>query len=248
MKKILLLVTVLVFTAALFGCKKNNSDNNVLTVGLNAEFPPFEYIEQGEIVGFDIDLMNEISKIINKEVKYQHMAFDGLLMAMQTGKIDIIVSGMTATEERRKNVLFSDPYFTSKQAVIVQENSNITNFSQLEGKKIGVVLGFTGDTAVTAEYTGKAEILRFDAAPQLVLALTSNKVDALVIDYEPAKEYIANNKGLKLLDTPLAVEEYSIALPKDKEQLLNDINKAIATLKSNGVYDNLYKKYFNKEQ
>lgn len=248
MKKILLVISVIVLsTTMLFGCKKEQGAENKLIVGLNAEFPPFEYIEKGEIVGFDIDLMNEVAKLLGKEVEYKHMAFDGLLLAMQTKKINLIVSGMTATEERRKHVDFSEPYFTSKQAVIVKENSSITNFESLKGKKIGVVLGFTGDLAVTEQFKDTAEILRYDSTGQVVLGLISDKVDVIVIDSEPAKEYVANNKGLKMLDTPLAEEEYSIALPKNSDALLHDINSALITLKNNGTYDKIYAKYFNKQ-
>ena len=124
MKKILLLVLVSVLSSVmLFGCKKSETAAaDTLIVGTNAEFPPFEYIEQGNIVGFDVDLMNEISKLTGKKVEFKNMAFDSLLIAMQTGKINCIISGMTATDERRQHVNFSTPYFVSKQAVIVPEN------------------------------------------------------------------------------------------------------------------------------
>ena len=130
MKKILLLVLVSVLSSAmLFGCKKSETAAaDTLIVGTNAEFPPFEYIEQGQIVGFDVDLMNEISKLTGKKVEFKNMAFDSLLIAMQTGKINCIISGMTATDERRQHVNFSTPYFVSKQAVIVPENSDIQKF------------------------------------------------------------------------------------------------------------------------
>ncbi len=245
MKRILLFITMVILTTALFGCKKTNSDANVLNVGLNAEFPPFEYIEKGKIVGFDVEIMDEIGRLINKKIEYKHMAFDGLLIAIQTGKIDAIISGMTETEERRKNVDFSSSYFVSKQAVIVKDDSTVSQFDELKGKKIGVVLGFTGDTAVTDMFSGTATILRYDSTGQVVLALNSGKVDAIVLDSEPAKEYAANNKGLKVLETPLAEESYSIAVPKGNTELLNEINKALETIKSNGTYDKIYAKYFN---
>ena len=129
MKKILLLtVMVIAATTMLFGCKKSEPSADTIIIGTNAEFPPFEYLEQGKIAGFDIDLMNEISKIIGKKIEFKNMAFDSLLIAMQAGKINCIISGMTATDERRQHVNFSEPYFISKQAVLVPENSNIKNF------------------------------------------------------------------------------------------------------------------------
>lgn len=248
MKKILLLVVVSVLSSAmLFGCKKSETAAaDTLIVGTNAEFPPFEYIEQGQIVGFDVDLMNEISKLTGKTVEFKNMAFDSLLIAMQTGKINCIVSGMTATDERRQHVNFSTPYFVSKQAVIVPENSDIQKFEDLKGKKIGVVIGYTGDMVVTDMYKDTSSITRYEATGQAIMALTAGKVDAAVLDMEPAKEYVANNEGIKVLDTALAEEEYSIALPKDKTALLDEINKALQTLKENGTYDKIYAKYFNK--
>lgn len=247
MKKILLLVLVSVLSSVmLFGCKKSETAADTLIVGTNAEFPPFEYIEQGQIVGFDVDLMNEISKITGKKVEFKNMAFDSLLIAMQTGKINCIISGMTATDERRQHVNFSTPYFVSKQAVIVPENSDIQKFEDLKGKKIGVVIGYTGDMVVTDMYKDTSSITRYEATGQAIMALTAGKVDATVLDMEPAKEYVANNEGIKVLDTALAEEEYSIALPKDNTALLDEINKALQTLKENGTYDKIYAKYFNK--
>ena len=247
MKKILLLVLVSVLSLVmLFGCKKSETADDTLIVGTNAEFPPFEYIEQGNIVGFDVDLINEISKIIGKKVEFKNMAFDSLLIAMQTGKINCIISGMTATDERRQHVNFSTPYFVSKQAVIVPGDSDIQKFEDLKGKKIGVVIGYTGDMVVTDMYKDTSSITRYEATGQAIMALTAGKVDATVLDMEPAKEYVANNKGIKVLDTALAEEEYSIALPKDNTALLEEINKALKTLKENGTYDKIYAKYFNK--
>lgn len=247
MKKILLLVLVSVLSLVmLFGCKKSETADDTLIVGTNAEFPPFEYIEQGNIVGFDVDLINEISKIIGKKVEFKNMAFDSLLIAMQAGKINCIISGMTATDERRQYVNFSEPYFVSKQAVIVPEDSDIQKFEDLKGKKIGVVIGYTGDMVVTDMYKDTSSITRYEATGQVIMALTAGKVDATVLDMEPAKKYVANNKGIKVLDTALAEEEYSIALPKDNTALLEEINKALKTLKENGTYDKIYAKYFNK--
>ena len=246
MKRFLLLLAVAALSVFMFtGCKKSAEESNKLVVGLNAEFPPFEYKDaSGQIVGFDVDLMNEIGKLINKEIEYKNIAFDSILIALQSGKINISISGMTATDERRQVVNFSTPYFISKQAIVTLEDSAITNYDDLTGKTIGVVLGYTGDLAITEKYKDKANIIKFDSADQLVLALNSKKMDLAVIDMEPAKKYVENNKGLKLVETPLAEEEYSIAIPKGNEQLLQDINNALETLKSNGTYDKIHAKYF----
>lgn len=248
MKKILLsMLVVIISSVVLFGCKKNEASlSDTLIVGTNPEFPPFEYIEQGKIVGFDIDLLNEVAKIIGKKVEFKNMAFDSLLIAMQTGKINCIISGMTATDERRKHVNFSTPYFSSKQSVIVQADSDIKNFEDLNNRKIGVVIGYTGDMVVTDMYKDTASITRYEATGQAIMAITTKKVDAIVLDMEPAKEYVANNPGLIVLDTALAEEDYSIALPKDNTILLNEINNALEEMRKNGTYQKIYEKYFNK--
>ena len=126
------------------------------------------------------------------------------------------------------------------------DGSDIQKFEDLKGKKIGVVIGYTGDMVVTDMYKDTSSITRYEATGQAIMALSAKKVDATVLDMEPAKEYVANNEGLKVLDTALAEEEYSIALPKDNTALLDEINKALQTMKENGTYDKIYSKYFDK--
>ena len=212
-------------------------------VGTNAEFEPFEYREGENIVGFDIELIGEISKLINKDIEFEDMAFDGLLPALQTKKIDLIIAGMTATEERKKFVNFSESYYKSQQAIVVNKDENgINNFDNLIGKEVGVVLGYTGDIIVSE--MANVKIQRYNATSEAIMALKSKKVQAVVLDYEPAKNYSAQNPELKLIETDSQSEEYAIAIRKEDTQLLNDINKALATLKENGTYDALLNKYF----
>ena len=251
LKKFLLIMLITVFSfAAISGCKKSgeNADKSgsaKLIVGTNAEFEPFEYFDGNKIVGFDIDLMNEIGKVIGKKIEFKNMAFDALLLSLQSQKIDAIISGMTATDDRRVHVAFTNPYFVSKQAIIIAEGTPVKVFEDLEGKNIGVVLGYTGDIAVTEKFKYNSKITRYNGTSEVIIALSSGKIDAAVIDMEPAKNYSAQNKGLVVLETALAEEEYSIALRKEDKQLLEEINKAIDTLKSNGTYDKLVAKYFN---
>ncbi len=142
----LIMISAIIFIA-IIGCKK---ENKKLYVGTNAEFEPFEYREGENIVGFDIELIGEISKLINKDIEVEDMAFDGLLPALQTKKIDLIIAGMTATEERKKFVNFSESYYKSQQAIVVNKDENgINNFDNLIGKEVGVVLGYTGDIIVS---------------------------------------------------------------------------------------------------
>lgn len=213
-------------------------------VGTNAEFPPFEYLENGEITGFDMDLVHEIGKIVDADIKTVDMAFDGLLPALQMKKVDLVIAGMTANEERMKTVSFTQPYYTASQVIIVKEGDNsIKSFDDLKGKKVGVMLGFTGDMVVS-EIDG-VKIERFNAAYAGIMALQAGKVEAIVLDSEPAKNYVAQNKGLVLADADAEQEEYAIAVRKNDKELLEKVEKALTEIKENGTYDKLIQKYFN---
>ena len=213
-------------------------------VGTNAEFPPFEYLENGEIKGFDMELVNEIGKILDADIKIVDMAFDGLLPALQMKKVDLVIAGMTANEERMKTVSFTQPYYTASQVIIVKEgNDSIKSFNDLKGKKVGVMLGSTGDMVVS-EIEG-VKIERFNAAYAGIMALQAGKVEAVVLDSEPAKNYVAQNKGLVLADADAEQEEYAIAVRKNDKALLEKVEKALKEIKENGTYDKLLQKYFN---
>lgn len=232
-----ILLTMFMFVA----CGKE--EKKVLYVGTNAEFPPFEYLEKNEIVGFDIDFINALGKELGREIVMKDMSFDGLLPALQSRKVDIVIAGMTATEERKKSVNFSEPYYSANQVIVLKEdNTDIKDFDDLKDKKIGVMLGFTGDLVVT-EMGLSSE--KFNAAYAGIMALQNNKLDAVVLDSETATNYIKNNKGLKLAEGKGESEDYAIAIRKEDKQLLEEINRAIVTLKSNGEFDKILKKYFN---
>ncbi|WP_300752876.1 basic amino acid ABC transporter substrate-binding protein [uncultured Brachyspira sp.] len=237
-----IIIAVSIILTVFIGCQKKE-DKNKLYVGTNAEFEPFEYREGDNIVGFDIDLINEIAKLIGAEIEVVDMQFDGLLPALEAKKIDLIVAGMTATEERKQFVNFSEPYYNSKQSIVVlSNNTDISSFDNFAGKKVGVVLGYTGDILVS-EMTN-VEVQKFNATSETILALKSQKVDAVVLDYEPAKNYVAQNSELKLIETDSATEEYSIAMRKDDTELLTKVNDALKTINENGTYETLINKYF----
>ncbi len=244
MKKIIGFLLVSVFILSIVACsKKKTEEEEVLYVGTNAEFPPFEYLLENDIVGFDVDLVSEIALLIGKKIEFKNIAFDGLLPALQAKKIDIIIAGMTATEERKQFVNFSDKYYVSKQAILVAaDNTTIVTFDSLPGKSVGVVLGYTGDIAVSA--LSDVDIKRYNGTSEAVLALKANKIDAVVVDSEPAKNYSAQNPEIKMLVSDLIEEEYAIALRKDETELLDQINIALQTLKDNGTYDELVIKHF----
>lgn len=217
-----------------------------LYVGTNAEFYPFEYLEDGKIVGFDAELIEAIGKKLNKEIVWKNIAFDGLLPALQSKKIDVIIAGMTATPERKKFVNFSDPYFVSNQMIIVntddKKSKDITSYETLPNHSVGVVLGYTGDVAVSK--LENVDVQRFNGASEAIMSLKAKKVQAVVIDSEPAKNYVKNNKGLKLISTDIAKEEYSIAVSKENKKLAEDINSAYKELVNDGTFEKLITKYF----
>ncbi|WP_300361020.1 basic amino acid ABC transporter substrate-binding protein [Fusobacterium sp.] len=220
--------------------------NEKLYVGTNPEFYPFEYLEDGKIVGFDADLIEAIGQKLGKEIVWKNIAFDGLLPALQSKKIDVIIAGMTATEERKKFVNFSEPYFTSSQVIILnsenKESLDIKSYENLPNHSVGVVLGYTGDVAVSK--VPNVNIQRFNGASEAIMALKAKKVQAVILDSEPAKNYVKNNKGLELISTDIAKEEYSIAVSKDNTQLAEEINKAYKELVDDGSYQELINKYF----
>lgn len=242
-KKIIIITSILLISLIAFmSCSQKE---NKLYVGTNAEFEPFEYRDGDNIVGFDIDLINEIAKIMKQDIEVVDMAFDGLLPALQSKKIDIIIAGMTADEERKKFVNFTDPYYSTQQSILVhKDNKDIYSFDNLEGKNVGVVLGFTGDLIVSAMSNVNAQ--KYGATSEAILALKSKKVDAVVLDYEPASKYFDQNNDLKLIITDSKSEEYAIAMRKEDTELLKKVNDALNTIKENGTYDMLIAKYFEK--
>ena len=219
-------------------------DASVLVMGTNATFKPFEYKEAGQVVGFDVDLARDISKDLGAELKIEDMSFDGLLPALEGGRIDIAVAGMSVTEERAKNALFSEPYYQATQRIVVPENSKIFNKSGLISKKIGVQLGTTGDI-LASEIKG-AKVIQFPAAPNVLQELASGRVDAVILDDAPANQYIVAFPGLKILGSAIGNESYAIAMKKSNTTLKENINQSINRMKEDGRMDTLLKKYFGE--
>ena len=221
-----------------------------LKMGTNASFPPYEFYddETGDIVGIDAEVAAAICEKLGYELEIVDMDFDAIIPAVTTGKIDFGMAGMTVTEERLQSVDFTTSYATGIQVVIVKEDSEITSvddlFAEGANHKIGVQQGTTGDLYCSwdIEDEGLGTIERYKNGTDAVLALTSGKVDCVVIDNEPAKNYIAANEGLKILDTEYAVEDYAIALAKDSE-LTEKINAALEELIADGTVKAIIDKY-----
>lgn len=217
------------------------ADGDTLVMATNAEFPPYEYHEGDEIVGIDAEVAALIAEELGMTLEIEDMAFDSVLAAVQSGKADIAMAGITVTDERKMVVNFSDTYTKATQLVIVAEDSEIASPDDLTGKTIGVQLGTTGDI-----YAGDVEgatVERYSKGFEAVQALMQGKIDAVVIDGEPAKVFVEENEGIKLLDEAFTEEEYAIAVSKDNEELLEQINAALATLEENGKFDEVLAKY-----
>lgn len=217
-----------------------------LIMATNAEFPPYEYHEGKDIVGIDVEIAKAIAEQMGAKFEVSDMAFDAIISAVDSGKADFGAAGMTVTEDRKKNVDFSDTYATSVQSVIVPENSDIKSIDDLKGKKIGVQQGTTGDIYATKDY-GKDAIQPFPKGVDAVLALGAGKVDAVIIDGNTAKAFVADQKGLKLLDSAYAEEEYAICVKKGNTELRDGINAALKELKASGKLDEIVAKYIKAD-
>ncbi|MBQ3852677.1 MAG: transporter substrate-binding domain-containing protein, partial [Lachnospiraceae bacterium] len=211
-----------------------------------AEFPPYEYHEGSAIVGIDAEIAAAIAEKMGCELQIEDIAFDAIIPEVTSGKADMGMAGMTVTEERMENVDFSTTYAVARQVVIVAEGSGITSLADLEGKTIGVQQGTTGDIYATDEF-GDDHIERYAKGMEAVQALSQGKIDAVIIDNEPAKVFITENEGLIILDEAYADEEYAIAIKKGNTVLLEQINKALEELKADGTLDAIVAKYISAD-
>lgn len=216
-----------------------------LVMGTNAEFPPYEYREGDQIVGIDAEMAAAVAEKLGMELKIEDMAFDSLITALSSGKIDMVAAGMTVTEDRLQFVNFSDTYATATQVIIVTEDSEIATVDDLNGKKIGVQQGTTGD--IYASDVPDATIERFAKGMEAVMSLTQGKVDAVIIDNEPAKVFVSEVEGIQILDEAFAVEEYAIAIAKENTELLDKVNAALAELTEDGSLQAIVDKYISAE-
>lgn len=245
MKKLLAILTASVCVFAMAAC--GSSDDNTLIMATNAEFPPYEYYEGEEIVGIDAEFAAAIAEKLGMELKIEDMAFDSIIPAVQSGKADFGAAGMTVTEDRMKEVDFSETYYTGRQVIIVAEgNTEIAGPDDLEGKKIGVQQGTTGDIYASDDY-GDENVERYNKGFEAVQALQQGKIDAVIIDDQPAQTFVDENEGLKILETEYVEEEYALCFKKDSE-LVEKVNTAIAELKEDGTFDKIIDKYIGGEK
>ena len=223
-----------------------NTDGGVLRMATNATFPPYEYYEGDEVVGIDPEIAAAIAEKLGMTLEINDMDFDPAIAAAQTGQADIVMEGLTVTDDRKEKINFTDSYATGVQVVIVPEDSDIQSVDDLEGKLIGVQQGTTGDLYCSDDY-GEENVQKFTSGPVAVEALKNGQIDCVVIDNEPAKSYVSQNEGLKILDTEYITEEYAIGISKDNPELLEQINAALQELKDDGTIQSIIDKYIPPE-
>lgn len=217
-----------------------------LTMATNASFPPYEYYDGKTIVGIDAEIAALIAEKLGLELVIEDTEFNSIIPGVQSGKYDIGMAGMTADEDRLKDVDFSTSYAKGVQVVIVKDGGSINSLDDLEGKKIGVQEATTGDIYASDDF-GDDAVVRYANGGVAVEALKSGKVDCVIIDNEPAKAYVAANEGLKILETSYADEDYAICFKKGNTEIKEAVDKALVELINEGKVKEIVEKYIPAE-
>ena len=218
-----------------------------LIMSTNAAFPPYEMTtDSGEFEGIDIETAQAIADKLGLELQIDDMDFDAALLAVQQGKADMVMAGVTVTDERQNVMDFTDSYATGIQSIIVKEDSDIASVDDLAGKKIGTQRGTTGYLYCSDDF-GDENVVAYDNGLTAVQMLNNGQVDCVVIDNAPAKEFIAANPGLKLLDTAYVEESYAIGVGRGNTELKDAINTALEELKADGTLQAIVDKYITAE-
>ena len=217
-----------------------------LTMATNATFPPYEMTtDTGAFEGIDVDTAQAIAEKLGLELQIDDMEFDAALLSVQQGKADIVMAGVTVTDERKAVMDFSDSYATGIQSIIIPEGSDIATPDDLAGKKIGTQRGTTGYIYCSDDF-GDENVVAYDSGLTAVQALNNGQVDAVVIDNAPAQEYVAANPGLVILDTSYAEEDYAIGMAKGSS-LEDAVNAVLEELKADGTLQSIVDKYITAE-
>ena len=244
MKRIFLMSLLCMALVLIIGSTAVIGAKPVLKVGTSADFPPFEFQDEktGAYLGFDVDLIQAVGAAADMEVQIVNTAWDGLIPGLLTGNYDCIVSAMTITDERLKAVAFSDPYFSAGQVIVTRANdTSIQTVEDLEGKKISVQIGTTGDLAAS-DIQG-ATVKRFNLAPDAIQEVRNGSVPACIIDLAVAAEIAKEHDDIKFGE-PFTMEYYGIAMRKNNTDLIKKINRALASVKASGEYDKIYANWF----
>ncbi len=247
MKKTISLILCLVFCFACFAPSALAADK-VLKVATNVAFPPYEYYEDEKVVGIDVDIIQAICDKLGYKMELSDMEFGSIITAVAAGKVDVGFGAITITEERAKSVNFTTSYSTGIQSIIVKEDSPITSVEDLHGDKIkiGVQQDTTGDIYATGDF-GEDHMARFNKGADAVQALITGKVSCVIIDNSPAETFVAQNKGLKILPTVYAEEDYGFELNKDATELYEEFNGALEELLKDGTVQKIIDKYISAD-
>ena len=251
--KILALILAITVLLAAVACKRTSGtmtvEEGILIMVTNAEFPPYEFWDDGKIVGIDAEIAEVIAGKLGLTLRIEDIDFNAILPSVTGGRADMGMAGMTVTEERKQSVNFSTSYATGVQVIIVREGSVITSVDDLFDDDadfdIGVQEATTGDLYATwdLEDEGLAAIHRYRRGADAVQALVTGRVDCVIIDNEPAKAFVAMNRGLKILDTEFAVENYAIAFALENTALRDAVDGALRELIENGTVQSIINKY-----
>lgn len=240
-----LCVFLLVFLFVYLFHGTDKDTDKTITMGTSADLPPFEYLQKGEIVGIDVEIAKKIAQDQNCKLKIKNMSFDSVLMEVINGSVDIGLAGIAKTEERAKQVDFSDDYFTEFQKAMVKKNSDIKSLKDVKDKRIGVQLGSTGDQYCTDNKLG--DIVRYEKFTDATSALSSEIIDVLVVDGFAADQFAKKNKSFYVIPESLTEESYCVAVKKGRTDLLESINKVISEINQNGEIDQIVKKHKNSQ-
>ena len=239
---------ILIVSLTLGGCVE---EENKIIVGTSADFPPFEYIsEDGAFVGFDVEMVTKILEDAGYIVEFKDIAFDSLIPSLENGKIDVIVAGMTITEEREEQIDFSNPYFEADQSVLkkVGGNLNLNTSHDLQNYTVGAQTGTTGASWIEENLVDNGsmnvdDFKRYETYTLAVLDLVNGNIDALVLD-KPVAESHVKNQNVEIVMTIITEESYGIGVKQGNTELLEKINSGLATLKDSDEWDILILKYF----
>lgn len=262
MKKIFIFILVLL---VLVGCGKKDIKNEstlkkimekgYFVVGLDNTFAPMGFVsDEDEIVGFDIDLAKEVAKRMKIEVQFKPCDWDGIIFELKSKKIDMVWSGMTITEQRKKEITFSKPYFTGEQTIITRSGSDIKKISDLSGKTLGIQMGSSSNIALEKNPISKEvkNIRKYGSNVEVLLDLEAGRTDAIIIDSIVGKYYVAKkekkeNKDIfTVVNDPLAIEDMGIGMRKEDTSLIAEIDKIIVEMKEDGAYNKIYEKWFGR--
>jgi len=246
MKKSIVIIVILIIIGIIMGViynKKGTNEEKIIVV-TEAGFPPYEFYDDNEIVGVDIEIAKKIAEKLGKELEIKDVDFDAIINEVKTGKGDFGV-GLSITEERLEEVDFSIEYDISEQVVIVKKDSLITKIEDLNGKKVAVQLGTIADIELTENYP-EVEVVQHKKYLLAVEDLLADKVDAIVFDEVPANETVKENENLKILDEELLQDKYGIAVQKGNTELLNAINEVLKEMVETGKIEEYKIKYLGE--